>query len=72
MKIVGYGALWSIALALLVAMCAIIKEGYVGRPNTTDNVVVAGKVATQIVAAHVAARPPAAKDTLRVSLTAAQ
>ena len=33
MKIVGYCALWTIALALLVAMCAIIKAGYVGRPG---------------------------------------
>ena len=30
MKIVGYCALWSIVLALLVSMCAILKEGYIG------------------------------------------
>lgn len=65
MKIVGYCALWTIALALLVAMCAIIKEGYVGRPGAIDTDIVAGKIAS-----HVAVPQPASKRTLRVSLPA--
>lgn len=65
MKIVGYCALWAIALALLVSMCAILKEGYVGHPKATDSDIVAGKAA-----GHTAVRPPASKPTLRVALPA--
>ena len=66
MKIVGYCALWAVALALLVSMCAILKEGYIGGRSAPDSEVVAGKVA-----GHVAARPRPPKTTLRVSLHAA-
>jgi hypothetical protein len=66
MKIVGYCALWAIVLALLVSMCAIIKEGRVVRPDATDSDVVAGKVA-----GHSDARPSASKHTLNAALPAA-
>ncbi len=66
MKIVGYCALWSIVFALLVSMCAIIKEGHVGRADGADSDVIAGKVV-----GHLAHRRPASKHTLRVALPAA-
>ncbi|MGN6082191.1 hypothetical protein [Trinickia sp.] len=66
MKIVGYCSLWAIVLALLVSMCAILKEGYIGGRSAPDSEVVAGKVA-----GHVAARPRPPKPTLSASLHAA-
>ena len=63
MKIVGYYALWSIVLALLVSMCAILKEGYVGGHGATDSDVVAGKVAGRATAPT-----PASKPTSRAAL----
>lgn len=65
MKIVGYCTLWAIALALLVSMCAILKEGYVGHSKATDSDVVAGKVS-----GHATLRPSASKHTLRAALPA--
>lgn len=66
MKIVGYCALWAIVLALLVSMCAILQEGYVGRRSATDSEVVAGKAA-----GHVAVRPRPPKPALSASLHSA-
>jgi hypothetical protein len=66
MKIVGYFALCSVALALLVAMCVILKDGRVARPDTTDNdVTAAGKIVD-----HTAPPPSAPKPTPRAALPA--
>jgi len=65
MKIVGYFALCSVALALLVAMCVILKDGRVVRPDSTDNndVTATGKIVD-----HTAPPPSAPKSLPRAAL----
>ncbi|MGG1947389.1 hypothetical protein AB1286_21805 [Trinickia sp. NRRL B-1857] len=64
MKIVGYFALCSVALALLIAMCVILKDGRVVRPDTADGDV----AATGKVVDHTAPPPSAPKPTPRAAL----
>ncbi|WP_206957945.1 hypothetical protein [Trinickia acidisoli] len=63
MKIVGYGLLLTIAFALLVSMCAILKDGYVGSGDATD--AVAG---TSAAHAPPAPAPAASEPTARAAL----
>jgi hypothetical protein len=63
MKIVGYCFLWAIVLALLVSMCAILKEGRVGHGDTSDSDAVAGKVL-----GHSSAQPPVSKPISHAAL----
>ncbi|WP_116141749.1 hypothetical protein [Trinickia diaoshuihuensis] len=58
MKIVGYCALWSVALALLLAMCMILKEGHIDRRGATDSdVAAAGKVTGSAPATSTTPKP---------------
>ena len=43
MKIVGYCALLSIAFALLVAICVILRQGHVQPPRPQTGEIAAGK-----------------------------
>lgn len=48
MKILGYCTLWAIALALLVAVCAILKDSVVRRDVAGGNPAAAGKLLTHV------------------------
>jgi hypothetical protein len=65
MKIVGYCALWSIAFALLVAICVILRQGHIPAPGANDSEIAAGKVVDHTRAT---ATSPAPKPAARASL----
>jgi|GEM_PF-6003503 len=57
MKVVAYCTLWSIALALLVAMCAIIKQGHIEAISAKDSEVATGNAPNRTAAGSPAAKP---------------
>lgn len=63
MKIVGYCFLWAIVFALLVSMCAILKEGRVGHGGASDGDALAGKVVGRS-----SAQPPSSKPISHAAL----
>lgn len=65
MKIVGYCALWSIAFALLVAICVILREGHVEPPRPQAGDIAAGKIADPT---RTTAASPASTPTVRAAL----
>jgi hypothetical protein len=71
LKIVGYCTLWTIAFALLFAICMIIKEGHIGPDGATNNDVVAGQGSDTVVdhaVGQTSASAPAPKPTSRAAL----
>jgi hypothetical protein len=65
MKIVGYCALWSIAFALLVAICVILRQGHVEPPRPQTGEIAAGKAAD---ATRTTAVSPASTPSVRAAL----
>jgi hypothetical protein len=57
MKIVGYCALWSIAFALLVAVCVILKQGHVAPARANESDIAAGNAADHSRATAVSPAP---------------
>lgn len=70
-KIFGYGTLFSIAFALLFAICMILKEGHIGPDSATNNDVIAGKsgaTAIDRAATQTSPQAPAPKSISRAAL----
>lgn len=57
MKVIGYCTLWSIAFALLIAMCAIIKQGHIDATSAKDSEVATGNAANRAAAGSPVAKP---------------
>lgn len=65
MRIVGYCALWSIAFALLVAICVILRQGHVEPPRPRTGEIAAGKGADPT---RTTAVSPASAPSVRAAL----
>ncbi|RDV00542.1 hypothetical protein [Trinickia dinghuensis] len=65
MKIIGYSFLWAIVFALLVSMCAILKEGRIDNGAPSDSDAVAGKIVSRS-----SAQPPTSKPISHAALGA--
>lgn len=57
MKVIGYCTLWSIAIALVIAMCAIIKQGHIEATSTKDSEVATGNASNRTAVGSPDAKP---------------